>query len=316
MAGSLVECVPNFSEGRRAAAIDAIVAPLRGRPGVRLLDHRADPDHNRLVVSLVGEPEPLVEALLDSCRAAVASVDLRTHRGAHPRIGAVDVVPFVPLRNISMRECVDLAREFGRRFNRETGVPVYFYEEAATRPQRRNLEDVRRGQFEGLCRDIGAPDRAPDVGGPGVHPSAGATAVGARRFLLAFNVNLASRDLAVAKAIAKTVRASSGGLPHVKAVGVDLTERGMVQVSMNLTDHARSPLHLVFERVRAEARSRGVEVAGTELYGMVPAEAMLDAAAHYLQAAGFDPSQVIELRLLDGDTEERTGWTRDTGAVR
>jgi glutamate formiminotransferase len=303
MPARLVECVPNFSEGRRREVIEAIVAPFRGRPGVRLLDHRADPDHNRLVVSLAGDPTPLADALLESCRAAIDSIDLRTHRGAHPRIGAVDVVPFVPLWNCTMEECVGVARDFGRRFNRETGVPVYFYEEAATRPDRRNLEDVRRGQYEGLRREIGTPDRAPDVGLRAVHPSAGATAVGARRFLVAFNVNLATRDLSVAKAIAKAVRASSGGLPHVKAVGVDLADKGMVQVSMNLTDHRRSPVHLALERVRAEARSRGVEVAETEIYGMVPAEAMLDAAAHYLQAAGFDASQVIELRLLDGDTD-------------
>jgi len=311
----LVECVPNFSEGTRGAVIERIVAPFRGRAGVRLLDHRADPDHNRLVVSLVGDPEPLADALAESCRAAVASIDLRTHRGAHPRIGAVDVVPFVPLRNFTMEECVELARAFARRFSRETGVPVYFYEEAATRPERRNLEDVRRGQFEGLCRDMGLPGRAPDVGGPAVHPSAGATAVGARRFLVAFNVNLASRDLAVAKAVAKAVRASSGGLPCVKAVGVELADRGMVQVSMNLTDHRRTPVHLALERVRAEARSRGVEVAETELYGMVPAEAMLDAAAHYLRAAGFHPSQVIELRLLDVD-EGVADSPQGTGAAR
>jgi glutamate formiminotransferase len=313
MPARLVECVPNFSEGRRPEVIAAIVAPFRGRPGVRLLDYRADPDHNRLVVSLAGEPVPLADALLASCRVAVEAIDLRTHRGAHPRIGAVDVVPFVPLRNLSMEECVGVARDFGRRFNRETGVPVYFYEEAATRPQRRNLEDVRRGQFEALCREIGTPDRAPDLGIPAVHPSAGATAVGARRFLVAFNVNLATRDLSIAKAVAKAVRASSGGLPHVKAVGVDLADRGMVQVSMNLTDHARTPMHLVLDRVRAEARSRGAEVAETEIYGMVPVSAMLDAAAHGLQAAGFDPSQVIEMRLLDeaddgdadGDAEAR-----------
>jgi len=301
MPGRLVECVPNFSEGRRPEVVEAIVAPLVGVPGVRLLDHRADPDHNRLVVSLVGDPEPLADALSASCRVAVERIDLRTHRGAHPRIGAVDVVPFVPLRGVTMAECVTIAREFGSRLNRETGVPVYFYEEAATRPDRRNLEDVRRGQFEALRREIGTPGRAPDVGEAAVHPSAGATAVGARRFLVAFNVNLASRDLAVAKAVAKAVRASSGGLPHVKAVGVDLAGRGMVQVSMNLTDHEATPLHEALERVRAEAHSRGVEVAETEIYGMVPAAAMLDAAAHDLQAAGFDHSQVIELRLLDGD---------------
>jgi glutamate formiminotransferase / 5-formyltetrahydrofolate cyclo-ligase len=300
--GSLVECVPNFSEGRRPGVIEAIVAPLRDRPGVRLLDHRADPDHNRLVVSLVGEPGPVCDALLESCRAAIAAIDLRTQRGAHPRIGAVDVVPFVPLRGISMGDCVEIAREFGRRYNRETGVPVYFYEEAATRPERRRLEDVRRGQFEALREEIGRPDRTPDVGASAVHPSAGATVVGARRFLVAFNVNLATRDLSVAKAVAKAVRASSGGMAHVKAVAVDLADLGMVQVSMNLTDHEATPIHLAFDRVRAEARSRGVEVAETEIYGMVPAAAMLDAATHYLHAAGFTHDQVLELRLLDEGT--------------
>jgi glutamate formiminotransferase len=304
MPGRMVECVPNFSEGRRPEVIEAIVAPLRGVQGVRLLDHRADPDHNRLVVSLVGDPGPLADALVASCRAAVEAIDLRTHRGAHPRIGAVDVVPFVPLRGVTMAECVRIAREFGSRLARETGVPVYFYEEAATRPDRRNLEDLRRGQFEALRREIGMPGRAPDVGEAAVHPSAGATAVGARAFLVAFNVNLASRDLAVAKAVAKAVRASGGGLPHVKAVGVDLAERGMVQVSMNLTRHEATPLHVVLERVRDEARAWGVEVAETEIYGMVPAAAMLDAAVHALQVARFDPSQVIELRLLEGEPGE------------
>lgn len=300
MPARLVECVPNFSEGRRPEVIESLVAPLRGTPGVRLLDHRADPDHNRLVVSLAGDPGPLADALIASCRVAVAEIDLRVHRGAHPRIGAVDVVPFVPLRGITMGECVDLARAFGRRLHRETGVPVYFYEEAATRPERRRLEDVRRGQFEALRTEIGDPARAPDVGPAAVHPSAGATAVGARRFLVAFNVNLAPRDLAAAKDIARAVRASGGGMPHLKAVAVDLPDRGMVQVSMNLTDHGTTPIHAALERVRAEARARGLEVAATEIYGMVPAAAMLDAAAHYLQAAGFAHSQVLELRLLDG----------------
>jgi glutamate formiminotransferase len=267
-----------------------------------LLDHRADPDHNRLVVSVVGDPGPVCDALLEACRAAIAAIDLRTHHGAHPRIGAVDVVPFVPLRGITMPDCVEIAREFGRRYNRDAGVPVYFYEEAATRPGRRRLEEVRRGQFETLRTEIGNPDRAPDVGGPAVHPSAGATAVGARRFLVAFNVNLATRDLAVAKAVATAVRASSGGMAHVKAVAVDLADRGLVQVSMNLTDHEATPIHLALERVRAEARARGVDVAETEIYGMVPAGAMLDAAAHYLQAAGFTHDQVLELRMLDGGT--------------
>ena len=295
----LVECVPNFSEGRRPEVIEAIVAPFRSRRGVSLLDWRADADHNRLVVSLAGEPGPLQEALLESAKAAIACIDLRLHEGAHPRIGAVDVIPFVPLRGISMEDCVTLARGFGRRFSRETGVPVYLYEEAALRPERRRLEAVRRGQFEALREEIARPDRAPDFGQARVHPSAGATAIGARRFLVAFNVNLATADLDVAKSIARTVRESGGGMPHVKAVGVALKERGMVQVSMNVTDHEKAPLHLVLEAVRSEAGRRGVAVAETELYGLAPAAALLDSAAHYLQLAGFTRDQAIELRLLD-----------------
>ena len=295
----LVECVPNFSEGRRQQVIDAIVAPFRGREGVHLLDWRADRDHNRLVVSLVGEPAPLQDALMDSARTAISSIDLRGHTGAHPRIGAVDVVPFVPLRGITMEECVSLARDFADRFARETDVPVYLYESAALRPERRNLEVVRKGQFEALVNEIGSPDRAPDVGAPRLHPSAGATAIGARPFLVAFNINLHSTDMAVARAIAKTIRASGGGLSHVKAVGVDLKERGMVQVSINVTDYTKNPLHVVLDLVRREASQRGVAVAETEIYGLVPADALLAAASHALQLAGFENSQVLDLRLLD-----------------
>lgn len=295
----LVECVPNYSEGRRNQVIEAIVAPFRGREGMHLLDWRADRDHNRLVVSLVGEPGPLQDALMESARAAILSIDLRSHTGAHPRIGAVDVVPFVPLRGITMEECVVLARDFAARYARETGVPVYLYESAALRPERRNLEVVRRGQFEALVNEIGNPDRAPDVGPPRLHPSAGATAVGARPFLVAFNINLRSADMAVARAIAKTIRASGGGLSHVKAVGVDLKERGMVQVSINVTDYTKNPLHVVLDLVRREASQRGVAVAETEIYGLVPADALLAAASHALQLAGFETSQVLDLRLLD-----------------
>jgi glutamate formiminotransferase len=295
----LVECVPNYSEGRRQPIIDAIVFPFTGRAGVHLLDWRADQDHNRLVVSLVGEPSALQEALLDSARAAISSIDLRTHTGAHPRIGAVDVIPFVPVQGISMEECVALAREFAARFAAETGVPVYLYEEAALRPERRNLEIVRKGQFEALVHEIGNPDRTPDVGAPRVHPSAGATAVGARPFLVAFNINLRCTDMTVARAIARTIRASGGGLSHVKAVGVDLKEKGMVQVSINVTDYKVNPLHEVLDLVRGEASKRGVAVAETEIYGLVPAEALLSAASHSLQLAGFESSQVLDLRLLD-----------------
>ena len=295
----LVECVPNYSEGRRQEVIEAIVAAFRGREGVHLLDFRADRDHNRLVVSLVGEPEPLQDSLMESARTAISSIDLRAHTGAHPRIGAVDVVPFVPLRGITMEECVVLARDFAARFARETGVPVYLYESAAQRPERRNLEVVRKGQFEALVKEIGSPDRAPDVGAPRLHPSAGATAIGARPFLVAFNINLHSTDMAVARAIAKTIRASGGGLSHVKAVGVDLKERDMVQVSVNVTDYTVNPLHVVLDLVRREALQRGVDVADTEIYGLVPADALLATAAHALQLAGFESSQVLDLRLLD-----------------
>ena len=295
----LVECVPNFSEGRREQVIEAIVQPFRGKEGVHLLDWRADRDHNRLVVSLVGEPSALQEALLESSRAAISSIDLRVHEGAHPRIGAVDVVPFVPLRGITMEECVALARDFAARFARETGVPVYLYESAAERPERRNLEVVRKGQFEALVTEISRPDRAPDRGPARLHPSAGATAIGARPFLVAFNINLRSTDMTVAREIAKTIRASSGGLSHVKAVGVDLKERGMVQVSINVTDYMVNPLHVVLDLVRREASLRGVAVAETEIYGLVPADALLAAASHALQLAGFQSSQVLDLRLLD-----------------
>ena len=295
----LFECVPNFSEGRRPEVIEAIVSPFRSRPGVHLLDFRADADHNRLVVSVAGEAEALQEALLGAARAAITSIDLRTHRGAHPRIGAVDVIPFVPLRGADMGDAVRLARGFAGRYARETSVPVYLYEAAALRPERRNLETVRKGQFETLQKETETPERAPDVGGPRLHPSAGATAIGARPFLVAFNINLESSDLALARSIARTIRASSGGLPHVKAVGVALQERGLVQVSVNCTDYRVTGLHQVLERVREEAAKCGVRVLETEIYGLVPAAALLSEAARSLQVAGFDEAQVLDLRLLD-----------------
>jgi glutamate formiminotransferase / 5-formyltetrahydrofolate cyclo-ligase len=296
---ALVQCVPNYSEGRRQDVIEAIVAPFQGTPGVHLLDWRADPDHNRLVVTVVGDPERLGDALLESARAAIARIDMRRHVGAHPRIGAVDVVPFVPLRGITLEECVTRARAFAARYARDTGVPVYLYEAAALRPERRNLEAVRKGQYEALVQEIGNPGRAPDVGPPLLHPSAGATVIGARQFLVAFNINLNSRDVGAAREIAKNIRASGGGLSHVKAVGIDLANQGMVQVSINVTDYHVNPLHEVFGLVKKEAAARGIEVAESEIYGLVPAEALVTAAAHALQLAGFEPSQVLDLRLLD-----------------
>ncbi len=300
MAGRLIQCVPNFSEGRRPEVIEAIVGPFKETKDCHLLDFRADEDHNRLVVTLVGRPEPIQDALIEAAKTAVESIDLNTHQGGHPRVGAVDVVPFVPLRNIDMAECIELAHDFGERYHAEVGVPVYFYEEAALRPERRRLEVVRKGQFEALKIEAAEkPERYPDVGGPGLHPTAGATVIGARKFLVAFNVNLDTADLKIAQQIAKFVRSSSGGLCHVKGIGLALKERGMTQVSMNLVDYQKNSLYRVVELIRLEAKRWGVNIVETEVYGMLPAEALLDSAAYYLQLNDFDPNQVIELRLLE-----------------
>jgi glutamate formiminotransferase len=295
----LVECVPNFSEGRRKDVIEAIVAPFRGRNGCSLLDYRADADHNRLVVSLAGEPEPICDALIEAALSAREHIDMNAHTGAHPRIGAVDVIPFTPIRNIAMDECVRLARDFGTRYHRETGIPVYFYEDAATRPDRKRLEVIRKGQYEVLKMEVANTERHPDVGEPKLHPTAGATVIGARKFLVAFNINLGTSDVAVADTIAKTIRASGGGFPAVKAMGVDLAERGIVQVSMNIVDYEKADLYRILEVVRMEAARYGVRVLDTEIYGMIPADAILRSAAYYLQVKDFDPRQVLEVRLLE-----------------
>jgi glutamate formiminotransferase len=305
MQNQLIECVPNYSEGRRPEVIEAIVEPFRRRPGCILLDYRADQDHNRLVVSLVGQPEPIEAALIESAAVALEHIDLRKHRGGHPRIGAVDVIPFIPIQNIDMKACVQIARQFGRHFYKKTGVPVYFYEEAASRPERRNLEVIRKGQFEALKTEISRPERHPDIGQHKVHPKAGATIIGARRFLIAFNVNLGTSDLKVAKEIAKAVRSSSGGLCHVKGIGLALEERGLTQVSMNIVDYEKNALYRVVEMIRMEAGRWGVSVVETEVYGMVPAAALLDSLVYYMQLAGFEQKQVLELALLDHLSKEK-----------
>ncbi len=295
----IVECVPNFSEGRRKEVIDKIVEPFRNGKGFSLLDHRADENHNRLVVSLAGDPEAIMDALMTSAGVAFSLIDMNAHTGAHPRVGALDVVPFTPLRGVTMEECVDIAREFGKRLNEKYEVPVYFYEEAATRPERKNLENVRKGQYEGLKKAINEPERLPDVGQARLHPTAGATVVGARKFLVAFNVNLGTTRIEVAKEIAKSIRFSGGGLAHVKAIGLALEDKGMVQVSVNIVDHEKDPHYRVLELVRMEASRWGVPVVETEIYGMVPASAIYQSAARYLQVADFEPEQIIELRLLE-----------------
>lgn len=300
VAMQLIECVPNFSEGRRQNVIDEIVNCFKDKKGVYLLDHRSDEDHNRLVVSLVGVPGPIQDALIEAAKTAQKHIDMNTHQGAHPRIGAVDVIPFTPIKGITMEECIDLARNFGERYFKECGIPVYFYEDAAKRPERKRLEVIRKGQYEVLKEEAKTnPDRMPDIGGPGLHPTAGATVIGARKFLVAFNVNLDTNDVDIAKKIAGTVRASSGGFCHVKGIGLALEERGITQVSMNLVDYEKNSLYRVLETIRMEAKRWGVNVIETEVYGVIPVNAILESAAYYLQITGFDPSQVLELQLLD-----------------
>ena len=300
MAMQLIECVPNFSEGRRQEVIDEIVNCFKGKRGVYLLDHRADEDHNRLVISLVGAPAPIQDALIEAAKVALKHIDMNSHQGGHPRIGAVDVVPFTPIKGISMEDCVQLAHDFGERYYKETGIPVYFYEDAALRPERKRLEVIRKGQYEALKDEAKTnPDRRPDVGEAALHPTAGATVIGARKFLVAFNVNLKTNDVNIAKAIAKTVRASSGGFCCVKGIGLALEERGITQVSMNLVDYEKNSLYRVLEMIRMGAKRWGVEVLETELYGMIPVIALLESAAYYLQIADFDPNQVLELQLLE-----------------
>ncbi|MCD8234414.1 MAG: glutamate formimidoyltransferase [Cloacibacillus porcorum] len=300
MAMQLIECVPNFSEGRRQDVIDEIVNCFKGKRGVYLLDHRADEDHNRLVVSLVGVPAPIQEALLEAAKVALKHIDMNAPQGGRPRSGAVAVVPFTPIKGITMEECIKLAHDFGERYYKETGIPVYFYEDAAKRPERKRLEVIRKGQYEVLKDEAKTnPDRKPDVGEACLHPTAGATVIGARKFLVAFNVNLDTADVNVAKKIANTVRASSGGFCHVKGIGLALEERGITQVSMNLVDYEKNSLYRVLEMIRMEAKHWGVQVIETEVYGMIPVNAILESAAYYLQIADFDPAQVLELQLLD-----------------
>lgn len=300
MAVQLIECVPNFSEGRRQDVIDEIVNCFKGKRGVYLLDHRADEDHNRLVISLVGAPAPIQEALLEAAKVALKHIDMNAHQGGHPRIGAVDVVPFTPIKGITMEECIELAHSFGERYYKETGIPVYFYEDAALRPERKRLEVIRKGQYEVLKDEAKTnPDRRPDIGEACLHPTAGATVIGARKFLVAFNVNLDTPDVNIAKKIAAAVRASSGGFCHVKGIGLALEERGITQVSMNLVDYEKNSLYRVLETIRMEAKRWGVGVVETEVYGMIPVNAILESAVYYLQIAGFDPEQVLELRLLE-----------------
>jgi len=293
----LIESVPNFSEGRDPDAARAIAGAASSVEGVWRLDLSSDPDHNRSVLTLAGRPAPLREALLGLVAEALRRIDLRRHSGGHPRLGAVDVVPFIPLGGTSLGECVREARALGEEVGRRHALPVYLYEAAATSPGRRNLADVRRGQFEGLAEKMRHPEWKPDFGPSEPHPTAGAVAIGARKPLVAFNVNLETSDLGVAKAIARAVRESSGGMPAVKALGLELRERGIVQVSMNLTDFELTAPLAALERIRALAAERGVRIVESEIVGLVPQAALPPDPARALELAAFDDSQILENRL-------------------
>ena len=295
----IIESVPNFSEGRDLEKIETIVNSFRGKEGVKLLDYQRDKDHNRLVVTVVGEPDPLKIALIEALGSAIEVIDLRKHKGQHPRMGAIDVIPFIPVKNVSMTEAVDFSIKVAEEVSEKYNLPVFLYEESAIRPERRNLADIRKGQFEAMADKITQPEWKPDFGPQKIHPTAGVTAVGARMPLVAFNVNLDTNNLTIANDIAKKVRYISGGLPYCKGIGVELKERGIVQVSMNMTDYTKTALYRSFELIKIEAKKFGVNIVGSEIIGLVPMEALIDTAVYYLGIENFSMEQVLEARIME-----------------
>ena len=303
MPRQLIECVPNFSEGRDPAKIDAIIQAILAVPDVVLLDRESDTDHNRSVLTFVGPPAAVADAAFRAVEKAVALIDLTQHQGAHPRIGAADVVPFIPIEGVTLEECVKLSERLAAEVWSKLRVPVYLYEAAARRPERANLENIRRGQFEALVAEMGKlPARDPDVGDPLCHPTAGALVTGARKFLIAYNVNLNTPDVSIAKKIAKTIRFSTGGFRFVKSMGVMLTTRNLAQVSINLTDFEQTPMHLVFETVRREAERYGASVVGSEIVGLIPKKAIELSADYFLRFENFRPELVLENRIAEALT--------------
>ena len=293
----IIECIPNVSEGRRPDVVDAIATAIRAVDGVRLLDYSSDASHNRSVFTMAGDAAGVKAAVLAMYERAVAAIDLRSHSGEHPRLGAVDVVPFVPIEGVTMDACVALAREVATEVAARFAVPIYLYEEASSNPARKNLEDIRRGEFEGLAAKMATEGWAPDFGPATPHPSAGASVIGARMPLIAYNINLNTNRLDVAKKIAAAIRQSSGGFRFVKAAGFELKDRGIVQVSMNLTNYEKTPIFRVFETVKREAERYGVTILESEIVGLVPAAALNACAEYYLQVAGFNANQILENKL-------------------
>ncbi|MDN5324470.1 MAG: glutamate formiminotransferase / 5-formyltetrahydrofolate cyclo-ligase [Thermosipho sp. (in: thermotogales)] len=295
----LVESVPNFSEGRRENVVKEILLEAEKYNRVKILDWSMDFDHNRSVVTLVGEPEEIENAVFDMAKKAVELIDLRDHKGEHPRMGAVDVIPFVPVMNIDMKECIEISKRVGKRIGDELNIPVYLYEKSATSPERENLANIRKGEFEGFFEKIKKPEWKPDFGPDKVHLTAGVVAVGAREYLIAFNVNLGTTNVEIANKIAKAVRHISGGFRYVKAIGIELKEKGMVQVSMNLTNYKKSPIFRVFETIKREAARYGVQVINSEIIGMIPLKAAIETMAWYLQLDDFDENRIIENKILN-----------------
>lgn len=295
----IIECVPNFSEGRDLQKIDKIVAPFRAKAGVKLLDYSNDEDHNRLVVTVVGEPEPLKEAVLEAIGMAVQLIDLNHHQGQHPRMGAVDVVPFIPIKGVTMEEAIALSKEVAAEVASRYQLPVFLYEKSASAPHRENLAAVRKGEFEGMAEKLKLPEWKPDFGPAERHPTAGTVAIGARMPLVAYNINLNTPSLEIAHDIAKKIRFIGGGLRYCKAMGVELKERGITQVSINMTDYTRTALYRAFELVRIEARRYGVSIVGSEIIGLVPMEALIDTASYYLGLENFTMQQVLEARIME-----------------
>ncbi|MDH6535585.1 glutamate formimidoyltransferase [Parabacteroides sp. 52] len=293
----IMECVPNFSEGRDLDKIEKLISPFRGKPGVKLLDYSNDEDHNRLVVTVVGEPQALKAAVIEAIGQAVELIDLNKHHGQHPRMGAVDVVPFIPIRGCTMEEAIALSKEVGETVASRYNLPVFLYEKSASAPHRENLATVRKGEFEGMAEKIKQPEWRPDYGPSERHITAGTVAIGARMPLVAYNVNLGTDKLEIASDIAKKIRFIGGGLRYCKAMGVELTDRGIVQVSINMTDYTKTALYRAFELVKVEARRYGVPVVGSEIVGLVPMEALIDTASYYLGLENFSLDQVLEYKL-------------------
>jgi len=295
----LIESVPNFSEGRRAEVIEEIVNEGRKIDGVWILDYSSDPNHNRSVVTLTGVPEAIEEALFDMTKKARDLIDLKNHSGEHPRMGSADVIPLIPVMNTTKDECIELSRRLGRRIGEELSIPVYLYEDSATSPERVSLSNIRKGEFENFNSKITQEAWKPDFGTSSVHPSAGVVAVGCREYLIAFNVNLGTDNIEIANKIAKAIRHISGGFRYVKALGFRLEDRGIVQVSMNMTNYRKTPLFRVYEVIKSEAERYGVSIVGSEIVGLTPLQALVDVAEHYLKLEKFDSSSILEKRVLD-----------------